>query len=107
LRRVGRLRSGRDHADELAATPESDDVDQVARLERREPDLDTAERARLERDHLGLASGPLVDDQLVARPLGDDAGHPADVGPDPVGNVPPERVQPDDRPVVVAQRGRL
>jgi hypothetical protein len=85
--RVGRLRCCRRHADELIVAAKSDDVDEVTGFEGREPNLDAADRARLDGDHPRLPGGALVYKQRAAGSLHNDACHPADVGPDPVGHM--------------------
>jgi hypothetical protein len=59
---VSGLGGGRDHADQLAVTPQANDVHQVTGFESGEPNLDAADRALLERDDLRPARRALIND---------------------------------------------
>jgi hypothetical protein len=84
-----------------------DDVDEVSGVQGREPDLNPAGCPVRNHHHLARPRYPLVNDQVVAGALDDCPGHPADAGPDPVGDGPLVRAQPDDGPVTMAQRRGL
>ena len=76
--------------------PQPDDIDEEPGLQVREADLDPARpRAHgIVTTWRGLVR-PSSTSRLSASRLDDGAGHPADVGPDPVGHVAPGPVQPD------------
>jgi len=71
---------------EVVAAADSDDVDEVARLQSREPDLDLDSRVRRDDDSLQSLRSALGDDQPIPVADHDRAGNPADIGPDPVGD---------------------
>src|ERR1700722_4448806 len=94
--RVGGLGGGRNQALELAVPAQPDDVDQIAGLQSRKPDLYPAEGTLVDGHDPRRASGALVNDERATGSLSDGAGDASDVGPYPVGGAATRRMQSHD-----------
>ena len=104
---VRRLGSRGDQRLQVTAPAQPDEVHQVAGLQPGEADLEPALDVRREQHGLAAGGPAFLDEHALLVPFDDQPGHPAGVGPDPVGEAALSRDHPDHDGVPALHGGRI